>query len=127
MKRGYGFRASSLGVAAACGCFVVVPVAAGAQSSGMTKAEAAQLYTAAGFPVVNDQPVNRCGKPAKPRVTFLDMNGDKRAEALFVDGDPSCYGFSGRYFALLERQAIRRPPLGIRRQAVQAAVVMAAQ
>jgi len=102
MTRGFRLRIRIFGLVAACGCFIV-PIAAGAQT-GMGKAEAAQLYAAAGFQIVNDQPVNRCGKPAKPRVTFVDINGDKRPEALFIDGDPSCYGFSGRYFALLVKE-----------------------
>ena len=83
----------------ACGCMVVSAVA-GAQLR-LNKEEALQMYAAAGFRVVNDQPTNRCGKPAKPRVTFVDLNADRMPEAVFVDGDPSCYGFSGRYFAVL--------------------------
>jgi hypothetical protein len=90
-------------IALACGCLLLVPIAVSAQPS-MSKAEAAQLYTAAGFPIVNDQPVNRCGKPAKPRVTFVDINGDKRPEALFIDSDAQCYAPSGRYFAILARK-----------------------
>ena len=102
MKSGYRSRGRHLALVAAFGCSLI-PIAASAQT-GMGKAEAAQLYTAAGFPIVNNQPVNRCGKPAKPRVTFVDMNADKRPEALFTDGDPACYGFSGRYFALLVKE-----------------------
>jgi hypothetical protein len=83
-------------------CFALVPLSAGAQS-GIGKAEAAQLYTAAGFRIVRDQPVNRCGRPAKPRVTFVDINGDRRPEALFVDED-GCYAPSGRYFAVLAKE-----------------------
>ena len=90
------------GLAAACGCFIV-SATADAQPR-LTKDEAVQLYAAAGFPIVNDQPVNRCGKPAKPRVTFVDINADKQPDAVFVDGDPSCYGFSGRYFAVLVKE-----------------------
>jgi hypothetical protein len=80
-----------------------MPVSATAQS-GMSKAEAAQLYSAAGFPISSDQPVNRCGKPATPRVTFVDINGDQRPEALFVDSDVGCYAPSGRYFAVLTKE-----------------------
>ncbi len=87
-------------IAAACG--LLLPLPADAQS-GMSRAEAAQLYTAAGFRIVNDQPVNRCGRPAKPRVTFVDVNGDRRPEALFIDEDP-CYAPSGRYFAVLAKE-----------------------
>jgi hypothetical protein len=109
MKKGYRLRMRTLGLAAACGCFVL-PVAAAAQS-GMGKAEIAELYTAAGFPIVNDQPANRCGKPAKPKVAFLDMNSDKRPEALFTDEDASCYGFSGRYFAVLVKEGTTWRPV----------------
>jgi hypothetical protein len=84
-------------------CLALVPLGAGAQS-GMSKVEAAQLYTAAGFPIVRDQPVNRCRKPAKPRVTFVDINSDGRPEALFVDDDAGCYAPSGRYFAVLAKE-----------------------
>ncbi len=91
-------------------CLALVPLGAGAQS-GMSKVEAAQLYTAAGFPIVRDQPVNRCRKPAKPRVTFVDINSDGRPEALFVDDDAGCYAPSGRYFAVLAKEGTswRRP------------------
>ena len=79
------------------------PLNAAAQS-GMSKAEGAQLYSAAGFSILNDLPVNRCGKPARPRVTLVDINGDKRPEALFVDTDAACYTKSGRYFAVLVKE-----------------------
>jgi hypothetical protein len=69
----------------------------------MSQAEGAQLYSAAGFSIVGNQPVNRCGKPARPRVTFVDINGDKRPEALFVDED-ACYAPSGRYFSVLVKE-----------------------
>jgi len=69
----------------------------------MSKPEMAQLYTAAGFPIVRDQPVNRCGKPAKPGVKLVDLNGDQQPEALFVDADADCYPPSGRYFAVLTK------------------------
>lgn len=84
-------------------CLALVPPGAGAQS-GMSKVEAAQLYTAAGFQIVRDQPVNRCRRPAKPRVTFVDINSDGRPEALFVDDDAGCYAPSGRYFAVLAKE-----------------------
>ena len=79
-----------------------MPLYASAQS-GMSRAEAAQLYTAAGFAIANDQPVNRCGQRAKPRVSFIDLDADKRPEALFVDEDARCYLPSGRYFAVLAK------------------------
>ena len=88
---------------AACCCLALIPASAGAQS-GMSRAEAANLYSAAGFSILQNQPVNRCGKPAKPRVTFVDVNGDKQPEALFVDENVDCYAPSGRYFAVLTKE-----------------------
>jgi hypothetical protein len=95
-----------------------VPFAAGAQS-GITKAEAAQLYSAAGFPIAGNQPLNRCGRPAKPRVTFVDISGDKRPEALFVD-EADCYAPSGRYFAVLTKEGANWRPLIIGTGSIQA-------
>jgi hypothetical protein len=70
----------------------------------MSKVEVVQLYSAAGFSVVDDRPANRCGKAAKPRVTFVDINGDKQPEALFVDANAECYAPSDRYFAVLTKE-----------------------
>lgn len=81
-----------------------VPFAVHAQS-GMSKAELTKLYTAAGFPIVNDHPVDACGTPAKPRVSFVDVNGDWRPEALFIDSNARCYGPAGRYFAVMTRES----------------------
>lgn len=67
-----------------------VSFAASAQSgmqSGMSKAELTQLCTAAGSPIANDQPVDVSGAPARPRVTFVDINGDRHPEALFIDSN----------------------------------------
>ncbi len=86
--------------ASMCGCLVLLSPGAGAQS-GMTRAEAAQLYAAAGYTILKELPTNRCGKPAKPRVTFVDISGDRRPEALFVDANAECFKPSGRYFAVL--------------------------
>lgn len=93
--------AATLGAAAAS-----LPLAAGAQTQ-LSRAEAAQMYTAAGFTIANDRPLNACGQPARPRVTMVDVNGDKRAEALFIDESTQCYAPSGRYFALLVNEGGR--------------------
>jgi hypothetical protein len=95
-------RARVLRAAALCFSLALVPFDATAQS-GMSRAEAAQLHAAAGFRIANDQPVNRCGRPARPKVTFVDVNGDRRPEALFIDEDP-CYAPSGRYFSVLVKE-----------------------
>jgi hypothetical protein len=78
--------------------------------TGLSQAEATQLFGAAGFPIKGGEPVNRCGKPANPRVTFVDVNGDKRPEALFVDEGP-CYAPAGRYFAVLAKEGSTWRPL----------------
>jgi hypothetical protein len=87
----------------ACCCLALMSPSASAQS-GMTRAEAAQLYAAAGYSIQKERPVNRCGKPAKPRVTFVDISGDRRPEALFIDADAECFAPSGRYFAVLAKE-----------------------
>jgi hypothetical protein len=79
-----------------------MPVSAASQAR-MSRAEATQLYVAAGFSIVANRPTNRCGRPTKPRVTFVDINADKRPEALFIDDDAACYPPSGRYFAVLAK------------------------
>lgn len=56
-----------------------------APGAGITRAEAAQLYAAGGFPIVKNRPTDACGAPAKPSIRFIDMNGDKKAEALFIN------------------------------------------
>lgn len=66
----------------------------------MTPQQIRALFTAAGFPAdTGPQPLNRCGQPANPRVTFVDMNGDKRPEALFIDAG-ACYRADGRWYAI---------------------------
>jgi hypothetical protein len=97
-------------IALTCLCLTFISASVSAQS-GMNRAEAAQLYSAAGFSIRNDQPVNRCGKPAKPRVTFVDLNGDKRPEALFIDVDAACYAGFGRYFAVLIKDGASWRPI----------------
>lgn len=73
----------------------------------MSRAEAMALYAAGGFPISADgkSPTNRCGKPANPRITFLDMNGDKVKDALFTDSDTgACYGADKRFFAMAVKE-----------------------
>ncbi|MEO6033538.1 MAG: hypothetical protein ABIP61_16880 [Burkholderiaceae bacterium] len=100
-------RRQTLRDAAVSFAFIACLPLEGHAQSGMSRAEAAQLYTAAGFVIANDRPVNRCGQPARPNVTFVDLNADKRPEALFVDADARCYAPSGRYFAVLVKEGSR--------------------
>lgn len=83
-------------------CGLVLPAAAVRAQPAMGQAEAVQLFGAAGFRVSGTQPVNRCGAPTNPRVSFVDINGDKRPEALVIDEGP-CYAPAGRYFAVLAK------------------------
>lgn len=106
MTRSWLKRRRTVHEAAAFAFIACMPLHGGAQS-GMSRAQVAQLYTAAGFAIVAGRPVNHCGQPAKPHVTFVDLNADKRPEALFVDADVRCYAPSGRYFAVLVKEGSR--------------------
>jgi len=77
-----------------------------AQTPQMTRAQAAQLYAAGGFPISADgkNPTNRCGGPANPKITLVDMNGDKRREALFIDTS-DCYKPDGRWYSVATQDA----------------------
>jgi hypothetical protein len=69
-------------------CLFLVPsrFSAGAQP-GMSRTEATQFYTAAGFPISNGRPVSRCGKPARPDVKLVDINADRRLrQRMSVEG-----------------------------------------
>lgn len=79
---------------------------AAAQVPAMTQAQARLLYAAGGFPISADGrgPTNRCGRPASPKITFVDMNGDRRKEALFIDAGP-CYQPDGRWHAVATQDA----------------------
>jgi hypothetical protein len=76
-----------------------------AQQPALSAAQAIQLFEEAGFALKDGRPVNRCGTPSNPRVAFIDLNGDRRAEAHVADVDPRCYGKPGAYFAILEQEA----------------------
>lgn len=76
-----------------------------AQQPTLSAEQAIQLFEEAGFPLKDGRPVNRCGTPSNPRVAFIDLNGDRRAEAHIADVDPRCYGKPGAYFAVLMQEA----------------------
>lgn len=71
----------------------------------LTPDQAIQLFAEAGFALIDGTPRNRCGKPANPRVAFIDLNADRKAEAHIADVDPACYGTPGAYFAIMSQQA----------------------
>lgn len=78
------------------GAAFAIALAAGGAAAQTTPAErareAAAMVTAAGFEVRGGQILNPCGRPAQPRPTAVDLNGDGRPEAIITDVDPACYG-----------------------------------
>lgn len=88
----------------------------------MTRSEAAQLYGAAGFPIRADQPINACGRPANPNITFVDISGDGQPEALVIDNNAECYKGAGSYFAVLTKdgKSWRQTISGVGRISAQA-------
>lgn len=70
----------------------------------LSQAEAIQLFAEGGFPLKDGRPVNRCGKPSNPRVAFVDLNGDGKAEVHLADVAPDCYGKPGALFVILAQQ-----------------------
>jgi hypothetical protein len=76
-----------------------------AQQPRLTADQAVALFAAAGFPLGADKhPLNRCGQPADPKISFIDMNADGRPEALFID-EGSCYQRDGRWYAVVAQRA----------------------
>ena len=78
-----------------------------ALQGGLSRTEAMALYAAGGFPISADgkNPTNRCGKPANPRISFVDFNGDKIPDALFTDSDSgACYGPDKRFFSMAVKE-----------------------
>ncbi|TAJ72104.1 MAG: hypothetical protein EPO51_08265 [Phenylobacterium sp.] len=66
--------------------------------------EAAAMINAAGFRIQGNQILNGCGRPAQPRPSAVDMNGDGRPEAVITDVDPGCYGPAGQQFWVIRKQ-----------------------
>ena len=69
----------------------------------MSVAEGLQLADAAGFRIVGNGLVNICSTPARPKVTYSDLNGDGQPEAIARDNNPSCYGGSGDWFTVVAK------------------------
>ena len=98
---------SWIGIAALASAGLAGGVAFAQKAPPLSRAEAMALYAAGGFPISADgkSPTNRCGKPANPRITFLDLNGDKVKDALFTDSDNgACYGSDKRFFAMAVKE-----------------------
>src|SRR4030095_5943293 len=49
-----------------------------------------------------------CNRPAMPRITFVDLNGDGKAEAVAIDKNAACYGEPGDWFTVLRREPNRK-------------------
>lgn len=94
-------RLSSLIIAAALAGLAPAALAGGVPK--LSKSEARNLFLVAGFPLQGTQITNRCGQPANPGVTFVDLNGDGVPEAAFVDAGP-CYP-GGHWISVLRRAA----------------------
>lgn len=92
------------GLAVALGVPSVAAGQVAAKRPALQKEQAVQLFEAAGFSMDKGRPVNRCGGASNPRIAFVDLNGDGRAEAHVADVDPKCYGKPGAYFAILVQQ-----------------------
>jgi len=72
----------------------------------LSPAESARLYEAAGFKLTTSGIVSTiCNAPAMPRVTYVDLNADGRAEAVAIDKNPACYGQPGDWFTVVRREA----------------------
>lgn len=69
----------------------------------MTVAEGVQLADAAGFRISANGLVNICSTPAKPKVTYSDLNADGQPEAIARDNNPSCYGGTGDWFTVVAK------------------------
>lgn len=98
---------SWIGIAAMTGAGLAGGTALAQQAAPMSRAEAMALYAAGGFPISADgkSPTNRCGQPANPRITFVDLNGDKVKDALFTDSDKgACYAPDNRFFAMAVKE-----------------------
>jgi hypothetical protein len=94
---------SGIGAGVALSVLIAFPLLAATPK--LTAAQATALFKAAGFPLGADKhPVNRCGQHANPRVLFDDMNGDGRAEAIFID-QGGCYKPDGLWYAVATADA----------------------
>lgn len=71
----------------------------------LSVAEGIQQLEAAGFQMGSGAARNLCSTPAKPQISYLDLNDDGHPEALAVDNDPACYGKPGDWFTLVIREA----------------------
>src|SRR5262245_576144 len=65
----------------------------------LSPAESRELYVAAGFkPVAGGMVSTVCNQPSMPRISFVDVSGDGKAEAVAIDRNAACYGQPGDWF-----------------------------
>jgi hypothetical protein len=74
----------------------------------MSEAEGVQLFAAAGFRIGSGTALNLCGQPARPKLAFVDLNGDGRPEAIAIDRNAACYGAPGDWFTVVMKDASGR-------------------
>jgi hypothetical protein len=97
--------AGVLAAAPALALALTAVAGATAQAQPVSRAqEAAAMLAAAGFQIRGAQILNPCGRPAQPRPTAVDLNGDGKPEAVVMDVDAGCYGGTGEGFSLIQSQ-----------------------
>ena len=101
-EQGASWGASVL--AAVCGSAALAQSAA--SPPPLTSEQAIQLFEEAGFRLEEGRPVNRCGGPSNPRIAFVDLNADGRAEVHLADVDSRCYGKPGAYLRSCRRRRV---------------------
>jgi len=74
----------------------------------MSEAEGVRLFAAAGFRIGSGTALNLCGQPARPKLAFVDLNGDGRPEAIAIDRNAACYGAPGDWFTVVMKDASGR-------------------
>lgn len=93
---------TTISVAMAAGALAVQPPV---MMPKLSPAESRDLYVAAGFkPGVGGMVSTVCNRPSMPRISFVDLSGDGKAEALAIDKNAACYGEPGEWFTLLRRE-----------------------
>lgn len=85
-------------------------LAAPAGAGGLSNADAAAAFTAAGFKRAGGQWA-ACGDPGTASYTpgtidrVADLNGDGRPEAVITEGSGFCFGMTGMGYSLVSKQA----------------------
>ena len=89
----------------------MIALALAAAAIAVPPAEAATIFTVAGFRKAGGEWRTDCGAPGNGSYepgaidTYRDLNGDGRPEAVVTEGSTFCYGNTGTGFRLLSKQA----------------------